>query len=146
MKMSSFIIIATVFVWVGCLAAISFMESWLKFQAPGITVPLGLGIGRLVFGALNKMEWAFTLIIAASLFFGAVKHPPSALLWYAVPVFILLLQTFWMLPALDLRAQAVLNGQTGPPSLLHWYYAGGEVIKIISLFLLGFGIFKLYWQ
>jgi len=32
MKMSSFIIIATVFVWAGCLAAISFMESWLKFR------------------------------------------------------------------------------------------------------------------
>jgi len=37
------------FVWIGFVCAISFMEAWLKFRAPGITVPLGLGIGRLVF-------------------------------------------------------------------------------------------------
>ena len=34
--------------WFGLVAAISFIEAPLKFQAPGITIPLGLGIGRLV--------------------------------------------------------------------------------------------------
>ena len=38
---------------IGAIAAISFLEAPLKFQAPGITIPLGLGIGRLVFTALN---------------------------------------------------------------------------------------------
>ena len=38
---------------VGMILAISFLEAPLKFQAPGITIPLGLGIGRLVFTALN---------------------------------------------------------------------------------------------
>jgi hypothetical protein len=32
--------------------AISFVETPSKFRAPGITVPLALGIGRLVFKAL----------------------------------------------------------------------------------------------
>lgn len=36
--------------------AISFLEAPLKFRAPGITVPLGLGIGRLVFQAFNAVE------------------------------------------------------------------------------------------
>ena len=43
------------FLWIGFVCAISFMEAWLKFRAPGISVPLGLGIGRLVFNALNKV-------------------------------------------------------------------------------------------
>ncbi|HQO86046.1 MAG TPA: hypothetical protein PKX84_00190, partial [Bacteroidia bacterium] len=43
--------------WIGFVSAISFMEAWLKFRAPGITIPLGLGIGRLVFNVLNKIEW-----------------------------------------------------------------------------------------
>ena len=38
---------------IGAIVAISFLEAPLKFQAPGITIPLGLGIGRLVFTALN---------------------------------------------------------------------------------------------
>jgi len=29
------------------LVAISFLEAPLKFRAPGVTVPFGLGIGRL---------------------------------------------------------------------------------------------------
>ena len=51
------------FLWIGFVCAISFMEAWLKFRAPGITLPLGLGIGRIVFDALNKMEWIFSVII-----------------------------------------------------------------------------------
>lgn len=53
------IVIIVTFLWIGFVCAISFMEAWLKFQAPGITVPLGLGIGRLVFNALNTVEWVF---------------------------------------------------------------------------------------
>lgn len=50
--------IATPFIWLGMVPAISFLETPLKFRAPGITVPLGLGIGRLVFRALNGVELA----------------------------------------------------------------------------------------
>ena len=45
--------VAAIFVWLGMVFAISFLEAPLKFRAPGITIPLGLGIGRLVFRALN---------------------------------------------------------------------------------------------
>ena len=36
--------------------AVSFLEAPLKFRAPGVTLPIGLGIGRLVFRALNSAE------------------------------------------------------------------------------------------
>ena len=38
--------IAVTFTWLGMVIAISFLEAPLKFRAPGVTVPLGLGIGR----------------------------------------------------------------------------------------------------
>jgi hypothetical protein len=43
--------IESTFVRIGFLGAISFMEAWLKFKAPGVTLPIS--IGRLVFSALN---------------------------------------------------------------------------------------------
>ncbi|MBC7426864.1 MAG: hypothetical protein H7321_10045 [Bacteroidia bacterium] len=43
-----------VFLWIGFVLAISFMDSWLSFRASGETVSNGLSIERLVFGALNK--------------------------------------------------------------------------------------------
>ena len=36
-------------IWLGLIIGISFIEAPLKFTAPGIMIPLGLGIGRRVF-------------------------------------------------------------------------------------------------
>jgi hypothetical protein len=38
---------AVTFTWLGMVLAISFLEAPLKFRAPGVTIPIGLGIGRL---------------------------------------------------------------------------------------------------
>ena len=48
--------VAATFVWLGMVLAISFLEAPLKFRAPGVTLQIGLGIGRLVFRALNGCE------------------------------------------------------------------------------------------
>ena len=48
----------SLFVWAGLVAGISFIEAPLKFTAPHITVPLGLGIGCIVFAALNEVALA----------------------------------------------------------------------------------------
>ena len=53
---SSSLTTAFVFVWLGMVLAISFLETPLKFRAPGVTMQIGLGIGRLVFRALNVVE------------------------------------------------------------------------------------------
>ena len=44
---------AVTFVWLGMVLAISFIEAPLKFTAPGVDLRIGLGIGRIVFRALN---------------------------------------------------------------------------------------------
>ncbi len=48
--------VAVIFTWMGMVIAISFIEAPLNFQAPGVSLPIGLGIGRLVFRALNAIE------------------------------------------------------------------------------------------
>ena len=48
--------VALTFVWLGMVLAISFLEAPLKFRAPDVTIRIGLGIGRLVFTALNAVE------------------------------------------------------------------------------------------
>jgi hypothetical protein len=51
-------------------------------------------------------------------------------------------QTFWLLPALDARADALINGQAPKKSSLHWYFVGAELVKVIGLFLLAIALFK----
>lgn len=133
--------IVSVFLWIGFVCAISFMEAWLKFRAPGVTLPIGLGIGRLVFSTLNKVEWVFAVAILVSLGGSVRWFPPNAVLMY-IPLGLLLLQTFWLLPALGIRAEMHIQGQPPASSGLHVYYLAAEVIKVSCLFIFGLKQFK----
>lgn len=141
-QVKSPLMVIVLFLWIGFVCAISFMEAWLKFQAPGVTLPIGLGIGRLVFGALNKVEWVFALAILITSFVkqrGSIKRQN---LYFLIPLIILILQSIWLLPALDVRAVQLIEGQVVPPSNLHFYYVGCEVVKVIALVSIGIKQFK----
>jgi hypothetical protein len=58
-------------VWLGMVLAISFLEAPLKFRAPGVTLALGLGIGRVVFAALNRVE----VVLGAAVLLAAALGP-----------------------------------------------------------------------
>lgn len=128
------------FTWVGFVCAISFLEAWLKFRAEGVTLPIGLGIGRLVFGALNKVELVLAAAIAVTLVLGKDRRTRWVLA--AIPALLLLIQTFFMLPALDVRAGHVIAGTDPGPSNLHFVYVAMEVVKVGALVLFGVGLFE----
>lgn len=136
------IVLICTFLWIGFVCAISFMEAWLKFRAPGITLPLGLGIGRLVFNALNKVEWIFALTIAINIIWNSSDIMKWQNLAIAIPLTLLIIQTFWLLPALDARAEMHIKGQLVPSSSFHFYYVGMEVVKIAGLTFFGITLFK----
>ena len=133
--------IAIPFIWFGCLGAISFMEAPLKFSAPNITLALGLGIGRIVFQTLNKIEISFAVLLIISLF---LKRPKTKLPIYlfAVILILLILETVWLLPVLDARATEVINGTNAPFSNAHFIYIAFDAVKFILLFALGISIAK----
>ena len=63
MSLAPAVAVAVVFVWLGMVLAISFLEAPLKFRAPNVTLQIGLGIGRLVFRALNTVEVVLAIVI-----------------------------------------------------------------------------------
>jgi hypothetical protein len=124
--------VAAVFVWLGMVLAISFVEAPLKFRAPGVTLRIGLGIGRLVFRALNVFEYVFAMVIAAALF----THETSAALNVALCVAVgaLLAQTVVVRPLLSRRTSAVLDGgEAGRRSGAHYAYLALEFVKVVAL-------------
>ena len=134
-------LIAVPFIWFGTVLAISFMEAPLKFQAPGITIPLGLGIGRLVFFALNKMELVFAAVFLLSLL-GNRAVGRTVITLFVVIVLILGVETLWLLPVLDARAEEVINGTAEPFSRMHLIYIAADAMKLILLFALGIVVTK----
>lgn len=126
---------AATFIWLGMVLAISFVEAPLKFRAPGVTLQLGLGIGRLVFRALNICELALAAAVVACF----AVEPPSAGAGVAagLAVVTLLAQVLIVRPLLARRSDAVLAGDEAPRSRAHWAYIGLEIPKVIALLIAG---------
>ncbi|WP_029449435.1 hypothetical protein [Cellulophaga baltica] len=134
--------IAITFIWVGFIGAISFMEAWLKFRAPGIDTALGLGIGQLVFNALNKVEITSAVLIVLLSIASKEKKTIQVQGLFYVAVAILVLQSVWLLPALDTRANLIRESVVLGKSKLHLWYVLVEIVKITCLILFGFRSFK----
>ncbi|MDV6309073.1 hypothetical protein [Gordonia amicalis] len=136
MSTAAAVVTALTFVWLGMVVAISFLEAPLKFRAPGVTRPIGLGIGRLVFRALNAAElvWAVAILVAVILGSWPGAAIPTAT---GVAVAALVVQLIAVRPALTKRSDAVLAGHDGPRSSAHLVYVGVEVIKVAALIWLG---------
>ena len=129
------IAIAAPFVWLGMVLAISFLETPLKFRAPGISLPLGLGIGRLVFRALNLAEVGLaTLTTAACL---SVRPDRGSWVLLGAAWLLLVVQVAAVRRSLDRRVSLIVAGQTPPPSREHLIYIALELVKVVLLAVLG---------
>jgi hypothetical protein len=125
--------VAAVFVWLGMVLAISFLEAPLKFRAPGVTLQIGISIGRLVFTALNRAEALLGLIAFAALLF----KPSYSVIALLIPVFALAVQMLVVRRWLNRSSDAVLAGAEGPRSRGHYAYIGLEVLKALGLLATG---------
>jgi hypothetical protein len=125
------IAVAVTFVWLGMVLAISFLEAPLKFRAPGVTVPVGLGIGRLVFRALNAVEAILAMTVLGALAAGSPSVPATAVTVAAVVL--LAAQLLLVRPRLTRRSDAVLAGQDAPRSHAHYAYVALEGAKVVAL-------------
>lgn len=114
--------------WLGMVAAISFLEAPIKFRAPGVTLPIGLGIGRLVFKALNTVEIVLALALWTSCIFA--RPGMAALILLALATIVLLIQVLAVRPPLSRRSDRVLAGETVPHSQAHWVYVALEIVKV----------------
>jgi hypothetical protein len=114
--------------------AISFLEAPAKFRAPGVTVQLGLGIGRVVFRVLNRVELVLLMLVIVTV----AITPQTALLWCTGGLAALLAVQLGMVrPALNRRSDRVLAGEEMPRSSLHVAYVALEVVKVALLIAAG---------
>ena len=123
--------------WLGMVLAISFLEAPVKFRAPGITLALGLGIGRLVFAALNRFEAVLAVAVLIAVVLG--PHPLGVLAAGAV------------VAARPARPGAALRGaplepgaprRAGPRSRAHHAYVGLEAVKVLALIALAWAALR----
>jgi hypothetical protein len=137
--------VGVTFVWLGLVLGISFLETPLKFRAPGVTLPIGLGIGRLVFRALNAVEAACAVAVAIAV--GVASPDAAPLAAMVASVVLLAAQLVAVRPALNRRSAAVLAAQDrpegaadAPRSHAHLAYVALEGLKVLALLALGISL------
>ena len=117
-------------IWIGLVLGISFLEAPLKFKAPGITLKNGLSIGRLVFGASNKLQ----LILLFLLILTMMRHFYLELYWVMFLTLgltvVMGFQSLYLLPLLDYRVEQILNDQEVPHSYDHILFVLLELLKV----------------
>lgn len=115
-------------IWAGLIAGVSFIATPVKFQAPNLTMAVALEIGQATFHLFNIIEW---IIITLAAVLTIIAQNSSRKLFVPSWLFILMsLQTFWILPILDVKASHVINGGTPSPGSHHWFYIIAELIKL----------------
>ncbi len=121
----------TLVLWAGLLLGVSFIATPVKFMAPNLTMPVALEVGKATFHVFNKIEWGMLILVVLA----AYLHSPHTLKWWLVGMLAMLmaLESFWLLPALDIRADLVIAGGSTVPGKLHWFYIMADVIKLITL-------------
>lgn len=117
--------------WAGAIVGLSFIATPVKFQAPDLTMPVALEIGRYTFGLFANVELVFLIAIVIAAFFARPR--PVTIVMLAVVAIQLLLERWWLLPELDARVSQILAGGTVTFTSSHWIYAGFDVCKAALL-------------
>ncbi|OHU18191.1 hypothetical protein BKG76_23680 [Mycobacteroides franklinii] len=118
--------------WLGLVVAISFIEAPLKFRAPGVTVQVGLAIGRLVFGALNAVE---CVLAVSMMLLMSVGSPSAGEIAAGVAASAgLAIQLLAVRPAMARRTNAIRDGaEYAGRSRIHLVYVAVECVKALAL-------------
>jgi hypothetical protein len=124
-------LIAVALLWAGMVLGVAFVAVPAQFAADGLTRPLGIDVTRQVFTRFARIE----LGLAMAMLLLVLLSRARPALWSLLGLLWLLvaLQSAWLLPVLDQRADQLLQGQEPAPGPWHGLFAGAEVVKLCAL-------------
>jgi hypothetical protein len=122
--------------WAGLALGVGFLATPAKFLAPSLSLPVALDVGRRTFRVYNRVELVLAAVLILSGLWAGARRRLAVML--SVPVLVVVTETLWLLPALDVRTAAVVAGAAPPGSDLHGLYIAAEAVK--ALWLLVFGL------
>lgn len=124
---------ALVFLWAGLVLGGSLVAAPAKFEAPSLTLPTALEVGRAQFFWIGVSEGVLcVLYLGAVYMFGGLKWRIAIL-----PVAIFAVQRLIILPPLDERTLQVIAGESVGESYLHVIFGVLEYAKVLTLIAVG---------
>jgi hypothetical protein len=126
---------AVAMLWLGLLMGVAFLATPAKFLAPSLSLPVALDVGRHTFHIFNKVEWVLAAILVMLPLGGGSAWPKLLAIFAGLLVIV---ETVWLLPLLDLRVSLIIAGKTPSPADFHQLYIVMEVVKVLLLVVIAF--------
>lgn len=120
--------------WAGMLIGVSFIATPVKFRVQDLTRPVALEIGRVTFRLFARVEWLLALVLLIIALSAGTATWQVLLAGLAAGLVVL--QSVWLLPALNRRVGALAAGVALGPSSTHQIYAVAESVKFLALLVL----------
>ncbi|MDF1609321.1 hypothetical protein PZ897_14130 [Hoeflea sp. YIM 152468] len=117
--------------WLGLVLGVSFIATPVKFQAPSLSLPVALEIGRATFALFSKIELGMAMLLTLSIL--ACNRRALSTILGAALITIVVVETVWLLPVLDERVEIILSGTAAPAGWYHFFYVGIETLKAVLL-------------
>ncbi len=115
--------------WAGLVLGGSLIAAPAKFQMQSLTLPVALDVGRAQFLWVGIGEGSLgAAFLLAQFLWGGVNWKLAA-----VPVLLLLVQRFIVMPPLDARTPQIIAGEGLGESHLHLVFIALEIVKVIIL-------------
>jgi hypothetical protein len=126
---------ALIMLWAGVVIGVSFLAAPAKFNAPTLTLPVAMDVGRQEFGTLNLAEILLAVVALALAAYARAERT----IWFglAIAAGVIAGQALWLLPVLDARAEMIIQGETPPGAPWHTLYIAIEVLKLLALLAVG---------
>lgn len=118
--------------WIGLIVGLAFIETPLKFLAPGVDLHIALGIGRLVLTAAD-IAGVVLLVVLTTLSVFRPRASRAGLITIAALWVVLLVQVAVIRPMLNARTDAILAGADPGGSSLHTFYVAADVLLLAGL-------------
>lgn len=87
-------IFAVSFFWLGLIIAVSFLETPLKFQVPGMTLPIALELGKTMFGISTNIQLGLMILVFFNFFLNPSKLNKFIIFTGVLLALILVLEKF----------------------------------------------------
>jgi hypothetical protein len=116
--------------WAGIVLGVSLAET-VKFRVPTLSRSAAFDLGRTVFHVSQTLQLLPLGMALASGAAGRLSRAAWGCLTAAVVA--LLVQTVWLFPELDARAQTLIAGGVPVGHSSHAAYATLEVLKVLAL-------------
>lgn len=126
---------ATALVWAGVSLGGSLIATPAKFQAPSLSMPTALEVGRAQFQWVGLGE----AVLAVALMITLLTIGKMDWRLGAVPLVLLAIQRLAIMPPLDARTLQVIAGHDVGSSSLHIAYIVLEIAKFLALLAAGIG-------